>query len=205
MSGLRIFGDLGSGNCLKVKWTADALGLPYAWTEVDILAGESRTPDFLAMNPAGQVPTVLFADGRTLGESNAIIRYLARGSRLLPDDPYTQARIDGWMFWEQNAHEPNVASARFRMVYLKQPASAVPEAMRTRGDAALDRLEAHLAKADWLVGDALTIADIALVAYTRLAHEGGFDLAIRPAVRAWIARCEAALGLPSLTYPGLAA
>ncbi|MBU6371875.1 MAG: glutathione S-transferase family protein [Alphaproteobacteria bacterium] len=192
---MHIFGDHGSGNCLKVKWTADLLGLPYRWTEIDILKGESRTPDFLAMNPAGQVPTVLFDDGRALGESNAIMRYLARGSRLLPDDPFVQAKIDGWLFWEQNAHEPNVAGARFRMVYLHQPASSVPEAMRVRGDAALDRLEAHFAGADWLVGDGLTIADIALVAYTRVAHEGGFDLGPRPALRGWITRCEKALGI----------
>lgn len=192
---MRIYGDLGSGNCLKVKWTADILGLPYAWTDVDILKGESRTPEFLAMNPAGQVPTVLFDDGRALGESNAVIRYLARGTRLLPDDPFTQARIDGWMFWEQSAHEPNVAGARFRMVYLHQPSSSVPEAMRVRGDEALDRLERHFAAAEWLVGDALTIADIALLAYTRVADEGGFDLARRPAVRAWIARGEKALGI----------
>jgi len=201
---MRIFGDLGSGNCLKVKWTADALGLPYAWTDVDILNGESRTAAFLAMNPAGQVPTVLFDDGRALGESNAIMRYLARGSHLLPDDPFTQAQIDGWLFWEQNAHEPNVAGARFRVVYLHQPASSVPEAMRVRGEDALDRLETHLATRPWLVGAALTIADIGLAAYTRVAHEGGFDLAARPAVRAWIARCEGALGLPALAYPGVA-
>jgi len=197
MSAMQIFGDLGSGNCLKVKWTADALAIPYAWTDVDILKGESRTAAFLAMNPAGQVPTVVLEDGRALGESNAIMRYLARGSRLLPDDPFVQAQIDGWLFWEQNAHEPNVAGARFRMLYLSQPASAVPEAMRVRGDQALDRLETHLTAKDWLVGDALTIADIALVAYTRVAHEGGFDLTARPAVRAWIARCEAELGLAS--------
>jgi glutathione S-transferase len=197
MSAMQIFGDLGSGNCLKVKWTADALAIPYAWTDVDILKGESRTAAFLAMNPAGQVPTVVLEDGRALGESNAIMRYLARGSRLLPDDPFVQAQIDGWLFWEQNAHEPNVAGARFRMLYLMQPASAVPEAMGVRGDQALDRLETHLTAKDWLVGDALTIADIALVAYTRVAHEGGFDLTARPAVRAWIARCEAELGLAS--------
>jgi len=195
MSAMQIFGDLGSGNCLKVKWTADALAIPYSWTDVDILKGESRTAAFLAMNPAGQVPTVVLEDGRALGESNAIMRYLARGSRLLPDDLFVQAQIDGWLFWEQNAHEPNVAGARFRMLYLSQPASAVPEAMRVRGDQALDRLEAHLTSKDWLVGDALTIADIALVAYTRVAHEGGFNLAARPAVRAWIARCEGQLGL----------
>lgn len=200
---MHIFGDLGSGNCLKVKWTADFLGRPYRWTDVDILKGESRTPAFLAMNPAGQVPTVVFDDGRALGESNAIIRYLARGTRLLPDDPFTQARIDGWMFWEQNAHEPNVAGARFRVVYLHQPASAVPEAMRTRGDAALDRLESHFSGADWLVGEALTIADIALLAYTRMAEQGGFDLAGRSALRAWIARGEATLGLSPFSGKGV--
>jgi glutathione S-transferase len=193
---MRIFGDLGSGNCLKVKYTADHLGLPYAWVPVDIMKGESRTPEFLARFPLGRIPAVEFHDGRRLAESNAILRYLARGSALLPDDPFVQAKIDELLFWEQYSHEPYVATTRYHMVYLKRSLDQ-REAWRVeRGEAALDLMNRHLlAGRSWLVGETMTIADIALLAYTRLAHEGGFDLASRVHVRAWIARCEHALGL----------
>jgi glutathione S-transferase len=188
---VRIYGDIGSGNCQKVKATAEFLGLAYDWVHVDIMKGESRTPEFLGMNPAGQIPLVAFDDGRRLAQSNAIVRYLARGSSLLPDDPFEQAKADEWMFWEQYSHEPYVAVARYQRVYLKQP-EAEPRVMQ-RGEKALDRLEAGLAGREYLVGERLSVADIALAPYTRLAGEGGFDLATRPAVRAWIARCEAQL------------
>ncbi len=189
---MRIFGDLGSGNCLKVKTTADTLGIAYAWTHIDILKGQSRTPEFLALSPAGQVPIVQLSDGRVLSQSNAIIRYLARGSHLLPEDAFTQAEIDAWLFWEQNSHEPFVAGARFQRVYLRQPAEHVPARTMANGAAALDRMEAHLGGQAWFVNDGPTIADIALAAYTRLAPEGGFDLTGRPAVTAWLARCDEA-------------
>jgi glutathione S-transferase len=190
---VRIYGDLGSGNCQKVKATADFLGIAYDWIDVDITKGESRTPAFLAMNPAGQVPVVLFDDGRALAQSNAIVRYLARGSSLIPDDPFDQAKADEWMFWEQYSHEPYVAVARYQRVYLKKPQSEVEPRLMERGEKALDRLEAGLAGRSFLVGERLSVADIALLPYTRLAHEGGFDLAARPAVRAWIKRCEGLL------------
>jgi glutathione S-transferase len=194
--GMIIHGDLASGNCLKVKYTADHLRLPYRWVSVDITKGESRTPEFLARNPQGQVPTVELADGRVLAQSNAIIRYLARGSALLPDDDaFAQAKIDELLFWEQYSHEPYIAVCRFHMRYLGRPKETRDQARVERGEAALDLMEKLLAGRDWLVGPAMTVADIALVAYTRLAHEGGFDLALRAAVRAWIARCEQALGL----------
>jgi glutathione S-transferase len=190
---MRIYGDITSGNCLKVKYTADHLGLPYEWAVVSALDGETKSPDFLARNPMGQIPVVELDDGRHLAQSNAIIRYLARGSSLLPEDAFTQAKIDEWMFWEQYSHEPYIAVCRFHMLYLKRPKEA-REAWRVeRGEKALDLMEAHLASRPFLVGDGLTIADIALVAYTRVAHEGGFDLASRPNVQAWIKRCEAGL------------
>jgi glutathione S-transferase len=192
---MRIFGDLDSGNCLKVKYTADALGLAYEWVPVDIMRGESRTPEFLAMSAMGQVPVVQLDDGRTLAQSNAIIRYLARGSRLLPDDPYGQAKVDEWLFWEQNSHEFFVAGARFQMVYLGRSKEQREPLRVERGEQALAFMDGTLADRPFLTGNTFTIADIALVAYTRLAGEGGFDLSTRTNVGAWIGRCEQALGL----------
>lgn len=192
---MRIYGDLDSGNCLKVKYTADHLGLPYGWVPVDIMAGESRTPDFLARSVMGQVPVVEFEDGRSLAQSNAIIRHLARGSDLLPDDPWLQAEVDQWLFWEQNGHEFFVAGARFQMVYLKRTKEQREPLRVERGEQALDLMERALSTRDYFVGDRLTVADIALLAYTRLAPEGGFDLSSRTSIRSWIGRCEQALGL----------
>jgi glutathione S-transferase len=192
---MNIYGDLGSGNCLKVKYTADHLGLPYTWVHVDIMKGETRTPEALARFPLGRIPAVELDDGRRLAESNAIIRYLARGSALLPEDAFTQAKIDEMLFWEQYSHEPYVATTRYHIVYLKRSLDQ-REAWRVeRGEAALDVLNGLLDGREWLVGQSMTIADIALLPYTRLAHEGGFELASRGAVRAWIARCEHTLGL----------
>ena len=192
---MKIFGDLGSGNCLKVKYTADYLRLPYTWLDVDILKGETHTPQFLAKFPMGRIPAVEFDDGRRLAESNAIIRYLARGSALLPQDGFVQAKIDELLFWEQYSHEPYLATTRYHIVYLKRSLDQ-REAWRVeRGEAALDLMDQMLAERSWLVGNAMTVADIALLPYTRLAHQGGFDLAARRNVRLWIARCERALGL----------
>jgi glutathione S-transferase len=190
---MNIYGDLKSGNCLKVKWTADLLGLAYTWVPVDIMKGESRTPEYLAKFPQGQVPAVELADGRTLAQSNAIVRYLARGSRLLPDDAFVQAKIDEWLFWEQYSHEPYVATCRFHMAYLGKSKETRDPAKVERGEKALDHMERMLAGRPFLVGDALTIADIALYAYSHVAHEGGFDLATRPHVQAWLGRCASML------------
>ena len=192
---MKFFGDLKSGNCLKVKWTAETLRLPYTFVSVDIMKGESRTSAYLAKFPQGQVPAIEFADGRTLAQSNAIIRYLARGSALLPDDAYTQAKIDEWLFWEQYSHEPNIATCRFHMAYLgKSKESRNPQKVE-RGEKALDYMESQLAAGPFLVGSTLTIADIALLAYTRVAHEGGFNLSTRQNIRKWIAASEQRLGL----------
>lgn len=195
---MKIYGDEISGNCLKVKYAADRLGLPYRWIAVDILKGEARTPEFLAMNPMGQVPVIELDDGRHLAQSNAIIRYLARDSVLLPDDPFLQAKADELLFWEQYSHEPYVAVCRFQMVYLKRSKEEREEMRVSRGEAALDLMEQLIDGRDWFIGDRLSIADIALLPYTRMAGEGGFELTGRPRVRGWIARCEKALGLPPL-------
>lgn len=199
---MRIYGDTTSGNCLKVRYVADFLGLPYEWVTVSALSGETRKPDFLARNPMGQIPVVELAGGRHLAQSNSIIRYLARGSALLPDDPWTQAKIDEWLFWEQYSHEPYVAVCRFHMHYLKKPKEAREAWRAERGEKALALMEQHLAGTAgggagptraFFADGRLTIADVALLAYTRVAHEGGFDLGPSPHVRNWIARCEGAL------------
>jgi glutathione S-transferase len=192
---LRIYGNSVSGNCWKVKWTADALAIPNEWIEVAIFAGESRTPEFLALNPWGQVPTVILADGRVLTQSNAIILHLAEGSHLIPSDPYARAKMNEWLFWEQNSHETTIATRRAHVNYRGKTEAEIDPALLVRGNDALARMELQLQAAPFLVGDALTLADIALVAYTRVAHEGGFDLADYPNVTRWVARVEQALGI----------
>jgi len=192
---MRIYGDSNSGNCLKVKFVCDHLQIPYTWTEVDTQKGETRTAGFLKLNPAGQVPTVVFDDGRALAQSNAIIRYLARDSDLIPSDSFAEAKMDEWLFWEQYSHEPYIAVCRFQMVYLRKSAGELDPEKVKRGYAALARMETQLAATSFLVGDVLSLADVALLAYTRVAHEGGFDLTAYPAVRRWIAACEASLNL----------
>jgi glutathione S-transferase len=190
---ITIWGDRISGNCLKVKWVAERMGIPFIWHDVDVVKGETRTPEFLAMNPAGQVPTIRLEDGRTLAQSNAIMLHLAEGSDLIPADPYERARMFEWLFWEQYSHEPTIAVARFQVRYLGKSVADLDPKLVERGAAALARMEAGLRGRDFLVGGALSLADIALVAYTRMAHDGGFNLAHYPAVKAWVARVEAAL------------
>jgi glutathione S-transferase len=194
---MKVYGDTNSGNCLKVKWVCDRLKLSYHWIEIDTRKGETRTPQFLEMNGAGQVPTVAFDDGRTLAQSNAIIRYLARDSDLIPRDPFAAAKMDEWLFWEQYSHEPYIAVCRFQMVYLKKLASELDPEKVKRGHAALARMEQHLKSSRFLAGEAVSLADVSLLAYTRVAHEGGFDLAGCGAVRRWIGEAEKALGLPA--------
>ncbi|MGB8603604.1 glutathione S-transferase family protein [Bradyrhizobium sp.] len=193
---MKIYGDTNSGNCLKVKWVCDRLALPYTWIGVDTLKRETRTTQFLKLNGAGQVPAVEFDDGRTLAESNAIIRYLACGSDLIPADAFASAKMDEWLFWEQYSHEPYVAVCRFQMVYLGKAASDLDPDKIKRGYAALARMEHQLAATRFLVGDTISLADISLLAYTRLAHEGGFHLGGYGAVRRWIGETERSLGLP---------
>lgn len=198
MERFTIYGDSRSGNCLKARWTAEVLGFAFDWVEVDILNGGSRTEAFLALNPAGQVPCVVFADGRTLAQSNAIALHLAElaGSDLIPTDPYERATMMEWLFWEQHSHETAIAERRFLKAYLGKPDDEIDPKYMAKGRRALGRMELALMDRDFFVGDAMTVADIALVAYTRVAHEGGFDLDEFPAVKAWVARVERALSLP---------
>src|SRR5579862_2731880 len=168
---MKIYGDANSGNCLKVKWVCDYLALPYTWITIDVLKKETRSAAFLRLNGAGQVPVVEFDDGRTLAQSNAIIRYLARGRDLIPADTFAAAKMDEWLFWEQYSHEPAIAVCRFQMVYLGRLASDLDPDRVSRGYAALSRMERQLAQTQFLAGEKVTLADVALLAYTRLAHE----------------------------------
>jgi len=193
---MRVYGDRNSGNCQKVSITADFLNIPYEWVDIDITKNESRSEAFLKRTPMGQVPVIELDDGRCLAQSNAIIRYLANGSALLPADPFAQAKIDELLFWEQYSHEPYVATTRYHMVYLGRTKDQREPMRVERGEKALDLMETMIKGRTWFAGEALSVADIALIAYTRLAHEGGFDMASRPRVMAWIGRAEKALGLP---------
>ncbi|MES2835164.1 MAG: glutathione S-transferase family protein [Pseudomonadota bacterium] len=192
---LTVYGDIRSGNCLKVKWLLDHRRFDYRWVDVDVIGGGARSPAFLALNPAAQVPLVVLEDGRALAQSNALLMYFGEGTELIPADAYDRARMLEWMFWEQYSHEPYIAVARFQRLYLGKPAEEVEPRLMERGRAALDRMELALKDADWLAGPAASLADIALVAYTRVAHEGGFDLEPYPAIRSWIARVETAFGI----------
>jgi glutathione S-transferase len=182
---LTVYGDIRSGNCLKVKWLLDRLERDYRWVETDVMSGVTRSADFLARNPAGQVPAVVLEDGRVL----------AQGTAFIPADPYDRARMYEWLFWEQYSHEPYIAVVRFQRLLAGRRADEIEPRLMERGHAALARMEAALTGADWLVGDGPTLADLALVAYTRVAHEGDFDLAAYPAIQQWIGRVEAAFGI----------
>jgi len=193
---ITLYGSSDSGNCLKPKWVADHLGIGVNWIETGAFDGSTRTPEFLTLNPAGQVPLVVLSDGRKLAQSNAIMLYLAERSDLIPSDPYARAKMFEWMFWEQYSHEPAVAVRIARLHYLKKREDELDPALLTRGNAALARLEQQLKETPYLVGDALTLADVACVAYTRKAHLGGFDMSQFPAVQRWIKRIDADLALP---------
>ncbi|WP_300532180.1 glutathione S-transferase family protein [Maricaulis sp.] len=190
-----IYGDKTSGNCLKVKWTAEHLGLAYDWRDISVLKGETRTDDFLAINPAGQVPCLVRPDGRILAQSNAIIFHLAEGSPLIPEDRFDMAKMLEWMFWEQYSHEPYIAVRRFRMAYQGLSPEEIDSDLYAKGRRALGVLEMRLLSRDFIVADQLSLADVALVAYTRVADEGGFDLDEFLNVRAWVSRVESEMGI----------
>jgi glutathione S-transferase len=192
---MTIYGDSISGNCLKVKFVADRLGLPYDWVEVSVVKAETRTPEFLAMNPAGQVPVVVFADNGPLAQSNAIILHLAQNTDLIPADPFERALMYQWLFWEQYSHEPAIAVLRFHKHYLKKSGAEIDPALPGKCARVLALMDAHLDGRKYFVGEKLSLADIALVAYTRFAHEAGLDLAQYPQVAAWVRRIETDLSI----------
>lgn len=194
MQHFRLYGYSGSGNCHKVKWTADHLHWPYTWVETDSIAGETRTPEYLAtINPIGKVPAIVFDDGRKLFESNAIIWYLAQGSNLIPADSFQHAQVHSWLSWEQYFHEPALAVRRALLKFRGAKEDDLDPALLANGNEALALMDEALAHGGWLVGHGMTIADISLLAYTRMAPEGGFDLAPFANVRKWIARCDSEL------------
>ncbi len=187
---IEFYGDSISGNCYKLQLACAELGIAYRWHELDILAGESRTPEFLAMNPQGKVPLMALADGRYLPESNAILCYLADGSGLCGGDRYSRANILQWMFFEQYSHEPYIATSRFIVKYLGSPVERQAEldAKRSGGYKALDSMEARLRLGDYVAGEDFSIADIALFAYTHVAPDGGFELERYTAIGEWMDR-----------------
>ena len=196
---LTVYGDSISGNCLKIKFVADRLGLPYDWIETSVLKKETRTPGFLAMNPAGQVPLAVFADNGPLAQSNAIILHLAWGTDLIPKDAFERALMFQWLFWEQYNHEPSVAVLRFHRHYLKKTESEIDPALVAKSEGVLTLMDNHLAGGSYFVGECLSLADVALVAYTRFAHEAALDLARWPHVKTWVARVEDDLKLDHLS------
>jgi glutathione S-transferase len=186
----RVLGMAASGNCHKVRVTLDVLGLPYQWTEVDTVRGATRTPEFLAMNPNGKVPVLEVEPGTYIPESNAILCYLADGTRLMPQERLAKARVMQWLFFEQYSHEPYIAVARYLRKLHPDPESqrAAADSRMAGGYRALEVMEDHLSRALFFVAERFTIADIGLYAYTHAAGDGGFDLTRFPAVSAWLDR-----------------
>ncbi|MEW5756481.1 MAG: glutathione S-transferase family protein [Pseudomonadota bacterium] len=200
VSEYKVYGMSASGNCYKVKLLLEQLGLPYRWQEIDTLKKETQTPQFLTLNPNGEVPTLEIAPGRYVPESNAILYYLAEGTPYWPADRYTRAQVLQWMFFEQYSHEPYVAVARFIRKFL--PSDHVRRAelprLHERGYKALKVMEQHLGKRDFFVGDGYSIADIALFAYTHVADEGGFELDRFPAINSWMGRIRSQPGFVAM-------
>jgi len=189
----KLYGDSRSGNCYKIQLLCAEIGQDYDWQEVDILAGDTHTPQFLAMNANGKIPLLALPDGRYLPESNAILWYFADGSGLCGANRFDRALILQWMFFEQYSHEPNIATSRFIIQYLGNPPdrAGALEDKRIAGYKALEVMEQQLLKNPYMTGQAYSIADIALFAYTHVAHEGGFDLQGYSAIRAWIDKISA--------------
>ncbi len=187
---LTLYDSADSGNAYKVRLVLAHLGLPWERIALDTDNGETRTPQFLATNPNGKVPTLVLDDGEVLCESNAILFYLATDTPLLPDDALERARVLQWMFFEQYSHEPNIAVSRHVLKHLEltKERRALVESKREPGYRALGVMEEHLANRAYFVAEQFTIADIALYAYTHVADEGEFDLQDFPGIRGWIAR-----------------
>ncbi len=188
---MRLYDFLDSGNGYKVRLLLHKLGLPYERVELDIMKGETRTPGFLARNPDGRIPALELDDGRILPESNAILCFLADGTRYMPADAFDRAQVLRWMFWEQYVHEPSVAVARFIQHFMPEDSPRRGEELAQKmaaGNRALGILDRHLANRNFLVGETLSIADICLYGYSNVAEEGGFDLSLYPKLVDWLAR-----------------
>ncbi len=197
---LTIYGNVLSGNCLKTRWVADALNIAYDWVDVDVVKGEAQSDAFLAIYPVGKVPFARWPDGRSLAESNSVMLYFAEntpgGDRFLPADPFERAQMMSWLFWEQYSHEPAIAVRRYLKHLMGKADAEIDPNLIVKSEKALSVMQEHLSKSEWFVGDRLTLADVALVAYTRWSHEAGFDLADYPAVAHWVGRVEQELNIP---------
>ncbi|HZP11905.1 MAG TPA: glutathione S-transferase family protein [Nevskiaceae bacterium] len=190
---VKLYGMTGSGNCWKPAALMRQLQVPFDWIEVDLLKGQSRSPEFLAKNANGKVPLLEVAPGQLLAESNAMLCYLADGTPYLPADRWQRAKVFEWLFFEQYSHEPYIATVRWWVHYLHKQdewRDKIAEAMK-KGYAALDVMEAQLQRTSFIAGNAYTIADIALYAYTHAAPQGGYDLKRYPAIGAWLDRVSA--------------
>jgi glutathione S-transferase len=187
---ITLYDYLDSGNGYKVRLILALLDRPYRWVEVDIMKGGTRTPQFLVKNLNGRIPTLELEDGTCIAESNAILWYLADGSQFVPEDDVQRAQVLQWMFFEQYSHEPYVATPRFILKHLPPDSprrGELPDRLE-RGRAALGVMERQLTTRRYLVGERYSIADIALYAYTHVAHDATLDLQPYPALRAWLAR-----------------
>lgn len=189
---MRIYGDIKSGNCYKIKLLASLLDLEHKWVHVDVLAQETQTREFLSKNPNGKIPVLELDDGRCLSESNAILNFLAEGTALLPSDSFDKAKVLQWQFFEQYSHEPFIAVARYIAKYLGLPDArrAEYESKQSGGHKALQVMEDQLSNNSYLLGEQLTVADISLYGYTHVADEGGFELDRYPSIRAWLDRIQ---------------
>ena len=193
---MHLFDNLDSGNGYKVRLLLAQLGRRYDWTDLDLDAGATRKPEFLQRNPNGRIPTLELDDGTNLAESGAILWYLAEGSPFVPSDRLGRAQVLQWMFFEQYSHEPYVATPRYIVKHLPVDharRAELPSRLAT-GRAALGVMDRHLQSRRFFVAERYTIADIALYAYTHVAHEGGHDLGPYANVRAWLARVAAEPG-----------
>jgi len=200
---LRLYDHLASGNAYKVRLLLHQLGIPFERVEMDIACGETRTPEFLAKNPNGRIPTLELEDGTHLAESNAILFYLAEGTPFLPAGRLERALVLQWMCFEQYSHEPNIATVRFWLhTGLDDERRAMLPLKRRLGHDALAVMDGHLRARSFFVGERYSIADIALFAYTHVAGEGGFDLVPYATVRAWLDRVRAQPGHVPITWPG---
>lgn len=201
MKKYKLYGDSRSGNCYKVALLLRLTGQPFDWVETDVMAQATRRDEFLALNPNGRVPLLQLPDGRCLAESNAMLLHLSRNSEWFPTDEWQQALTWQWLFFEQYSHEPYIAVARFIAFFLEQEVEQADRLimLRERGHQALAIMEKSLADSDYLTGDQATVADIALYAYTHVAHEGGFDLMPYPAIRNWLERLLASPGWLPMT------
>jgi glutathione S-transferase len=190
---MRIYGDLQSGNCYKLKLLCALLEIPHEWIAIDIQAGDTQSKTYLTKNPNGRVPLLELDDGKVLAKSNAILCYLATGSDLLPVDHFDHGKVMEWLFFEQYSHEPYIAVRRAIRHVQGMPAEREAEykSKEAGGLKALAYMESCLSESSFLVGENLTIADISLYAYTHVADEAGFDLKEHPSILRWIARVEA--------------